>query len=87
MADTQAFHYACGNDFVKRLLMERIGTALYKAPCAIDDLPSFFRVPSEVLSGELKSMTFRFFASSKQDVADIVGKVVLKEVYLIPSQI
>ena len=31
MADTQAFHYACGNDFVKRLLMERIGTALYKA--------------------------------------------------------
>ena len=60
MADTQAFHYACGNDFVKRLLMERIGAALYKAPCAIDDLPPFLRVPSDVLSGELKSMTFRF---------------------------
>ena len=87
MADTQAFHYACGNDFVKRLLMEWIGAALYKAPCAIDDLPPFFEGAVRRVVRGTEVHDIQIFAGSKQDVADIVGKVVLKEDYLIPRQI
>ena len=67
--------------------MERIGTALYKAPCAIDDLPPFFEGAVRCVVRRTEVHDIQIFASSKQDVADIVGKIVLKEVYFIPSQI
>ena len=44
MRDVETFHDFGGDDFVQRLLTERIGTAFDEAPLSIDDLPSLFQI-------------------------------------------
>ena len=83
--DAQFLHDIGCNYFVEWLLTEGIASALEKASSSIYDFPPFFRQPSEVLSGELKSKSPLFFKPN--NTFPISSESVVKKINSFPFKI
>ena len=86
MRNIQTSHDFGRNDFVKGLLLERIASALHKAPFAVDDLPALFQKAIRCIVRRAKVKPIFFYRLSKEDVTHIIGEEIVKEIDLIPSQ-
>ena len=82
----KAVHQIRGNHLVERLLPLQIAPALDETPFPVQNLPPFPQasVRGIIRRGEIK--TVLLFHLSEQHISDVLGKIVIKEVDMIPIQ-
>ena len=80
-------HDLCSNDFIKRLLTERIGTAFDQTAFAIYDLPTLFQEAVRGVIGRGEVQRIRLLGCAEQDITDIIRERMMEEIDVIPSQV
>ena len=87
MRDSKALHNLRCNHLIKRLLTERIAAALDQAALSVDDFPPLFQIAirSAVRCTEIQNAILFLFP--EQNIANVIGKIVVKEVDIFPLQV